>query len=78
MTESHDIGAGYREKRHAQKAAARRLLRQAQEAIPIAHHVPAEGERVPDIRGELTGTLDEFEMFLFHGEYEVARAIASK
>ena len=49
------------------------LLRRAQGLFPISHHVPVGEERPPSVpAGELTGTLDEFEEFFYHGEPELA------
>jgi hypothetical protein len=45
------------------------LLRRAQRLFPISHRVPVGEERPPSVpAGELTGTLDEFEEFFYHGE----------
>ncbi len=72
MVEQGKSEAIWREKRRPRAARIRQILRDAQQLIPIPHHVPDEFEEPPSIWGELTGTLDEFEMFFHYGEYELA------
>ena len=63
----------WREQHWEQAAYIVHLLRHAQLLIPIPHRVPAFSDLPPHIRySELTGTLEEFELFLYQNEYEIA------
>jgi hypothetical protein len=51
----------------------RDLLRQAQLLIPLLHGIPPPGKKPPNLPAGMTrGTLDEFEEYLYHGEYALA------
>jgi len=72
LVERSEPEALWRERRRSRATRIEHLLRDAQRAIPLPHHVPDENETRPVIWGELTGTLDEFEEFFYHNEYELA------
>lgn len=72
MIDRNEPTAIWGEKRRPRAARIKYLLRHSQQSIPIPHHVPGEGEARPIIWGELTGTLDEFEEFFYHNEFELA------
>jgi hypothetical protein len=66
----------WKELRRERARRIRDLLRQAQLLIPQPHLVPAPSDPPPHIcYSELKGTLEEFELFFYHGEYESAWGI---